>query len=75
MICIDGDRQAAARAAARFEREGLARQVHIMIGEPALFVRKVAGPFDLILAEGDYAMRLSMQLHDKLATGGRILDL
>lgn len=75
MICIDSDRQAAARAVAAFEREGLARRASVMVGEPALFLRKVAGPFELILAAGGHAIDLSEQLRAKLAPGGRILDL
>jgi predicted O-methyltransferase YrrM len=75
MICIDGDRHAAARAIAHFEREGVARRVSVMVGEPALFLRKVAGPFELILASGGHGIDLAEELRAKLAPGGRILDL
>ena len=75
MICIDGDRHAAARAVASFDREGLGRRVSVMVGEPALFLRKVAGPFELILASGMAGIDLAEELRAKLAPGGRILDL
>lgn len=75
LICLEGDRTAAAQAAADFEREGLARHASVMIGDPALFVRKVSGPFDLILVAPDWRGRLDAQLRAKLGAGGRILDL
>ena len=73
MICIEGDRAAAARATEGFARERL--PVHVMTGEPALFTRKVSGPFDLILTAGDYATRLAGDLAARLAPSGRIQDL
>ena len=75
MICIDGDRRAAAAAAAAFARDGLAGRVSVMVGDPSLFIRKVAGPFDLILTAGGYGDRLAEQLRAKLGPAGRILDL
>lgn len=73
MICIDGDRSAAARATTAFARERL--PAHVMIGEPALFTRKVSGPFDLILTLDDYAVRLAADLSARLAPEGRIQEL
>ena len=75
LICLDGDRKAAAEAAAAFEREGLARQASVIVGDPALFVRKVSGPFDLVLVAPAFRGRLDAQLRTKLGAGGRILDL
>ncbi|HEX6323335.1 MAG TPA: hypothetical protein VFZ36_06385 [Vicinamibacterales bacterium] len=75
MICIDGDRQAAAEAVETFAREGLGGRVSVITGDPALFVRKVAGPFDLILTAGGCGGRLADQLRARLAPAGRILDL
>jgi|SRR5687768_2700266 len=75
MICIDGDRAAAARATDSFAREGVAARVNVMIGDPLLLLRKVAGPFDLIVTPGGSQSRLARQLESKLAPGGRILDL
>lgn len=75
MICIEGDRAAAARAVAAFAREGLSGRVSVMMGDPALFVRKVAGPFDLIVSAVDEAVRtrIAGRLGALLAPGGRIL--
>ena len=75
MICIDGNRRAAGDAVATFAREGLAGRVSVITGDPALFVRKVAGPFDLILTAGGEGGRLADQLRARLAPAGRILDL
>jgi predicted O-methyltransferase YrrM len=75
MICIEGDRAAAARAVAAFARESPGRNVSVMTGDPALFVRKVAGPFDLIVTAVDEAVRtrIAGRLGTLLAPGGRIL--
>lgn len=75
LICLEGDRKAAAEAVAGFEREGVARRASVMVGDPALFVRKVSGPFDLILVAPGWEGRLDSQLRAKLAAGGRILGL
>ena len=75
LICLDGDRQAAARATEAFARAGVGGRAHVMIGDPALFLRKVAGPFDLILTTGDHAARLGDALRQKLAPGGALKDL
>jgi predicted O-methyltransferase YrrM len=77
MICIEGDRAAAARAVESFTREGLAGRVSVMTGDPALFVRKVAGPYDLIAVAVDpvAAARIGGRLASLLAPGGRILTL
>lgn len=71
IICIEGDRDAAARAVATFTREGLRERVHVMVGDPALFVRKVAGPFDriVIVAEGDARARVAAHLPRLSAPG------
>ena len=74
LICIDGDRAAAARAAEAFAREGLKDRANVMVGDPALFIRKVAGPFDLILiqVEEATAARIEPHLERLLAPGGRV---
>jgi predicted O-methyltransferase YrrM len=75
MICIEPDREAAARAAAAFAREGLRHAVSVMIGDPALFIRKVAGPFDLIVIEvGSEGARERVESHlpRLLAPGGAV---
>jgi predicted O-methyltransferase YrrM len=74
MICIEGDRAAAARAARRFADRGLSDRVSVMVGDPALFVRKVAGPFDLIViaADGTARDRIAAHLPRLSAPGARV---
>jgi len=50
-IEIDPDRAALART--HFEAAGLGDRVHVMVGDAARLVHKVAGPFDLIFQDGD----------------------
>lgn len=75
LFCIEPDRAAAARAAEAFARAGFGDRAHILVGDPPLFIRKVAGPFDLIAVAPGHAARLAGRLEGKLAAGGRILDL
>ena len=75
MICIEGDREAAARATEAFARAGLRDRVSVMTGDPALFVRKVAGPFDLIVVRvsgEDARARVETHLSRLLAPGGAV---
>lgn len=73
MICLEGDRAAAARAVEAFARGGLGVRVSVMIGDPSLFIRKVAGPFDVIIVDGaERLARLGQQLRAKLAPGGTL---
>lgn len=74
MICIEGDRAAAARATRQFADQGLSGRVSIMIGDPALFVRKVAGPFDLIVIAGDASVqdRIAAHVPRLSAPGARV---
>ena len=75
MICIEADRQAAARASGAFGREGLRDTVSVMIGDPALFVKKVSGPFDLIViqvAGEDARAKVEAHLPRLLAPGGTV---
>ena len=75
LICLDGDRDAAERAADAFAREGLGGRASVMFGDPALFIRKVAGPFDLIVirAGEPIAARVEPHLARLLAPGGRVV--
>ena len=75
LICLDGDRDAARRAADAFAREGVSGHASVMIGDPALFIRKVAGPFDLIavLVDDTAAARVEPHLARLLAPGGRVI--
>jgi predicted O-methyltransferase YrrM len=75
LICLDGDRDAARRAAAAFANEGLGDRANVMPGDPALFIRKVAGPFDVIAIRVDdpTAARVEPHLARLLAPGGRVI--
>ena len=75
LICLDGDRDAARRATDAFAREGLGGRASVMIGDPALFIRKVAGPFDLIVLRVDdaSAARVEAHLPRLLAPEGRVI--
>jgi len=72
-IEIDPDRAALART--HFEAAGLGDRVHVMVGDAARLVHKVAGPFDLIFQDGDKL--LYVPLLDRLVTllrpGGLLL--
>ena len=74
LICLDGDRAAAARAAAAFAADGLGDRVSVITGDPALFVRKVAGPFDLIvvIASGTARDRIDAHLARLSAPHARV---
>lgn len=63
LICLDGDRAAAARATAAFAADGLHDRVSVITGDPILFMRKVAGPFDLIVIAGAGAPRERIDAH------------
>ncbi|HUR35375.1 MAG TPA: O-methyltransferase [Vicinamibacterales bacterium] len=52
LITMEKDAARAAIAKAHFERAGVADRVSIMVGDAALKIVKVAGPFDLIFQDG-----------------------
>ena len=52
LITMEKDPERAAIAKSNFERAGLADRVSIMVGDAALKIVKVAGPFDLIFQDG-----------------------
>ena len=52
LITMEKDQQRAAIAKANFERAGVGDKVSIMVGDAALKIVKVAGPFDLIFQDG-----------------------
>lgn len=74
LICIEGSRDAAARATAAIRAAGVGDRAHVMVGDPALFIGKVAGPFDAIVlcVDDDTATRVAPRLERLLAPGGRI---
>jgi caffeoyl-CoA O-methyltransferase len=52
LITMEKDAARAAQAQANFERAGVADRVSVMVGDAALKIVKVAGPFDLIFQDG-----------------------
>ena len=53
MITLELNPERAARAKANFRRAGIADRTSVMIGDAALLLAKVQGPFDLIFQDGD----------------------
>ena len=64
LFTIEKDPHRATEAKTNFARAGLADRVSVMVGDAALKVLKVAGPFDLIFQDG--AKPLYNTLLDKL---------
>jgi predicted O-methyltransferase YrrM len=52
LITMEKDPQRAAVAKRNFERAGVGDRVSIMVGDAALKIVKVAGPFDLVFQDG-----------------------
>jgi predicted O-methyltransferase YrrM len=55
LITMEIDPARARTARANFERAGVADRANVMVGDAALLLAKVAGPFDLIFQDGDKA--------------------
>ena len=53
MITLELNPERAARAKANFRRAGIADRTSVMIGDAAVLLAKVQGPFDLIFQDGD----------------------
>jgi predicted O-methyltransferase YrrM len=74
LITMEPDAARAAAARQRFSDAGLADRISVIIGEPARFLHKVRGPFELIV-QNDAADRDG--LHDRLiallAPGGVLI--
>ncbi|MEQ1730225.1 MAG: O-methyltransferase [Vicinamibacterales bacterium] len=52
LITIEKEAERAAIAKVNFERAGLSDRVSVMVGDAALKIAKVSGPFDLIFQDG-----------------------
>ncbi|MGC4086134.1 MAG: O-methyltransferase [Vicinamibacterales bacterium] len=52
LITMEKDPERAAVAKANFDRAGVADRVSVMVGDAALKIVKVSGPFDLIFQDG-----------------------
>jgi caffeoyl-CoA O-methyltransferase len=64
LITMEYDAERAAEAKRNFERAGVADRANVMVGDAALLVAKVAGPFDLVFQDG--AKELYEPLLDRL---------
>lgn len=49
LIVLYPDREGMRLLRAEFDRAGVASRANVMLGNPALLVRKVAGPFDIVV--------------------------
>jgi len=64
LISIELDRSRAQLARDHFTEAGLENRASVMVGDSALLIHKIAGPFDLIFNDGD--KRQYPQLLDRL---------
>jgi predicted O-methyltransferase YrrM len=55
LITLERHAERAARARAHAEAAGVGDRVNVMIGDASRFLRKIAGPFDLVFQDGDKA--------------------
>jgi predicted O-methyltransferase YrrM len=53
LLTMEMNTERAREARANFERAGLADRVNVIVGDAALMLAKVAGPFDIIFQDGD----------------------
>ncbi|MGE3508255.1 MAG: O-methyltransferase [Vicinamibacterales bacterium] len=75
LITLERDPSRVAEARSNLERAGVAARVHVMTGDAALLVNKVAGPFDLIFQDGDKMLYVPMldRLVARLRPGGLLV--
>jgi caffeoyl-CoA O-methyltransferase len=64
LITLERDAETGAQARRAFAAAGFDRRVTVMIGDAARYLHKIAGPFDLIVQDGDPSQYST--LHDKL---------
>jgi len=64
LFTFEMDPSRAEIARTNFDRAGLGDRVHVIVGDAALLVAKVSGPFDLIFQDGD--KKLYSPLLDRL---------
>jgi caffeoyl-CoA O-methyltransferase len=60
IFTVERDAARAAVAREHFAQAGLGTRANVMVGEAARLVHKVAGPFDLIVQDGDAVGRLPL---------------
>jgi predicted O-methyltransferase YrrM len=75
LITFELDPKRSARAKANFARAGVAERTSVMIGDAALLLEKVQGPFDFIFQDGDKRQYESMlpRLTALLRPGGLLV--
>ena len=75
LITMEKDAARAAIAKANFERAGLSDRVSVMVGDAALKIVKVSGPFDLIFQDGHKPLynTLLEPLVSRLRPGGLLV--
>ena len=64
LMTLEHNPAAAERARQRFAAAGHADKVSVLIGDASRFLHKLAGPFDLVLQDGDVTQY--ERLHDRL---------
>jgi predicted O-methyltransferase YrrM len=75
LISLERNPERAARARDHAAAAGVGDRVHVMIGDAARFLHKIAGPFDLIFQDGDKPGYLAAldRLHALLRPGGALV--
>ncbi|HVB38632.1 MAG TPA: O-methyltransferase [Vicinamibacterales bacterium] len=75
LMTMEVNPERAAVARKNFERAGLADRTSVMVGDAALLVAKVAGPFDLIFQDGAKTLygRMLDRLVNVLRPGGLLI--
>lgn len=75
LITLELNPERAAIARDNFAKAGLGDRVSVMVGDAALLVAKVAGPFDLIFQDGSKKQYVTLldRLVDRLRPGGLLV--
>ncbi|HWI17867.1 MAG TPA: methyltransferase domain-containing protein [Vicinamibacterales bacterium] len=75
LITMEPDAAVAAAARQQFSAAGFAHQISVIIGEPARFLHKIRGPFDVIVRRvPDETGALRARLAPMLAPDGVLID-
>lgn len=59
LICMQQDAGRAAEARSAFAASGRGDSASVMVGDPARFLHKLSGPFDLVVQDGAHARAIS----------------
>ena len=75
LLTMEKDPERARTARLNFERAGVADRANVIVGDAALMLTKVSGPFDLIFQDGSKALYVPMldRLADLLRPGGLLV--